>query len=218
MTTGGKPKLLGISKRGNRYLRKNLIHGARAVLPLLVERDTPLGRWVKGLLERAHKNTVVVALANKLARIASAVLTGGQGFGAEHAVAARDEIDRRAVNDAHGRRCLRAVGRDDLTVERQCGNLGFVNGLRGRADYEDRTARISILAGGIAPRPDTLKQTDQGGIVKPSVDGTGHTLTESACGAFSGIRRLSWCDRAGSLHSADGDEDRDGGSISRWIQ
>ncbi|TWB67813.1 transposase [Nitrospirillum amazonense] len=89
MTTGGKPKLLGISKRGNRYLRKNLIHGARAVLPLLVERDTPLGRWVKGLLERAHKNTVVVAaLANKLARIAWAVLTGGQGFDAAHAVAA----------------------------------------------------------------------------------------------------------------------------------
>jgi transposase len=37
MTTGGKSRLLGISKRGNRYLRKNLIHGARAVLPYLVE-------------------------------------------------------------------------------------------------------------------------------------------------------------------------------------
>jgi transposase len=43
-TTGGKPRLLGISKRGNRYLRKNLIHGARAVLPYLAQRDTPLGR------------------------------------------------------------------------------------------------------------------------------------------------------------------------------
>jgi transposase len=43
-TTGGKPRLLGISKRGNRYLRKNLIHGARAVLPHLAQRDTPLGR------------------------------------------------------------------------------------------------------------------------------------------------------------------------------
>src|SRR5205814_3168802 len=48
MTTGGKPRLLGISKRGNRYLRKNLIHGARAVLPYLVERETPLGRWRGG--------------------------------------------------------------------------------------------------------------------------------------------------------------------------
>jgi transposase len=55
MTTGGKPCLLGISKRGNRYLRKNLIHGARAVLPYLVERETPLGRWARGLLARAQE-------------------------------------------------------------------------------------------------------------------------------------------------------------------
>ena len=44
-TTGGKPKLLGISKRGNRYLRKQLIHGARAALPYVAERD---GRSVDG--------------------------------------------------------------------------------------------------------------------------------------------------------------------------
>jgi transposase len=80
MTTGGKPRLLGISKRGNRYLRKNLIHGARAALPYLAERDTPLGRWARGLLERAHKNVVVVALANKLARIAWAVLARGRDY------------------------------------------------------------------------------------------------------------------------------------------
>ena len=46
-TTGGKPKLLGISKRGNKYLRRQLIHGARAALPYVAERDTPLGRWAK---------------------------------------------------------------------------------------------------------------------------------------------------------------------------
>lgn len=86
MTTGGRPRLLGISKRGNRYLRKNLIHGARAVLPYLAERDTPLGRWVKGLLGRAHKN-VVVALANKLARIAWAVLASGRAYDAGHETA-----------------------------------------------------------------------------------------------------------------------------------
>jgi transposase len=86
-TTGGKPKLLGISKRGNRYPRKNLIHGARAVLPYLAERDTSLGRWVQGLLARAHKNTVVVALANKLARIAWEVLARGSCFDAAHVVA-----------------------------------------------------------------------------------------------------------------------------------
>jgi transposase IS116/IS110/IS902 family protein len=68
MTTGGRPRLLGISKRGNRYLRKNLIHGARAVLPYPVARETPLGRWARGLLARAHKNVVVVALANSRLR------------------------------------------------------------------------------------------------------------------------------------------------------
>ncbi len=86
-TTGGKPRLLGISKRGNRYLRKNLVHGARAVLPYLAERDTPLGRWAKHLLARAHKNKVVVALANKLARIAWAILAHGGSYEANHVVA-----------------------------------------------------------------------------------------------------------------------------------
>jgi transposase len=49
-TTGGRPRPLGISKRGNKYLRRLFIHGARAALPHVAERDTPLGRWAKGLL------------------------------------------------------------------------------------------------------------------------------------------------------------------------
>jgi transposase len=80
MTTGGRPKLLGISKRGNGYLRKMLIHGARAALPMLSKAETPLGGWLRGLLARAHVNTVVVALAAKLARIICAVLRSGQRF------------------------------------------------------------------------------------------------------------------------------------------
>jgi transposase len=87
-TTGGKPRLLGISKRGNRYLRKLLIHGARAALPHVAARDTPLGRWARSLLMRAHQNVVVVALANKLARIAWAVLRRGQKFVAHGALIA----------------------------------------------------------------------------------------------------------------------------------
>ncbi len=79
-TTGGKPKLLGISKRGNSYLRRQLIHGARAALPYVAERDTPLGRWAKALLGRAHHNVAVVAFANKLARIAWAALRRGEAF------------------------------------------------------------------------------------------------------------------------------------------
>jgi transposase len=81
-TTGGKPKLLGISKRGNKYLRRQLIHGARAALPYVVERDTPLGRWAKDLSGRAHRNIAIVAFANKLARIAWAVLRRKERFAA----------------------------------------------------------------------------------------------------------------------------------------
>jgi transposase len=73
-TTGGKPRLLGISKRGNIYLRMLLIHGARAAMPSLSKSATPLGEWLRGLLARCHPNTATVALANKLARIAWAVL------------------------------------------------------------------------------------------------------------------------------------------------
>jgi transposase len=87
-TTGGKPKLLGISKRGNSYLRRQLIHGARAALPYVAERDTPLGRWAKALLKRAHHNVAVVAFANKLARIAWAVLRHGESFDATRMPAA----------------------------------------------------------------------------------------------------------------------------------
>lgn len=73
-TTGGKPRLLGITKRGSRYLRKNLIQGARASLPVLSRSDTRLGTWLRSLLSRAHPNTAVVALAAKMARIVWALL------------------------------------------------------------------------------------------------------------------------------------------------
>jgi transposase len=81
-TTGGKAKLLGISKRGDKYLRKLLIHGARAALPHIAERNTALGRWAKALVGRVHPNVAIVALANKLARIAWAVLRHGGEFAA----------------------------------------------------------------------------------------------------------------------------------------
>jgi transposase len=80
LTTGGRPRLVGISKRGNKYLRKLLIHGARAALPTLLESPTSLGAWLRGLMTRMHKNAVVVALANKLARLAWAVLRHGETF------------------------------------------------------------------------------------------------------------------------------------------
>jgi transposase len=78
-STGGKQKLFGISKRGNIYLRRMLIHGARAVL-FRIKHDTgSFGQWVHRLVQRApHK--VVVAIANKLARIAWAVLSSGKEY------------------------------------------------------------------------------------------------------------------------------------------
>ena len=79
-STGGKTNLLSISKRGNVYLRKILIHGARAAV-LRIKRDrTPVGTWLDRLDARAHKNVVVVAMANKIARTAWAVLSSGNDY------------------------------------------------------------------------------------------------------------------------------------------
>lgn len=79
-STGGKAKLYGISKRGNLYLRRMFIHGARAVL-LRVKYDTAgLGQWVHRLEARTARNKVIVAVANKLARIAWAVLFRGEAY------------------------------------------------------------------------------------------------------------------------------------------
>ena len=74
-SSGGKERLLGISKRGDSYLRSLLIHGARAVLKVAGQKDDPRSRWLQSLSERRNKNIAVVALANKNARIAWALLT-----------------------------------------------------------------------------------------------------------------------------------------------
>ena len=79
-STGGKAKLYGISKRGNCYLRKILVHGARAVV-LRSKRDRlAMGTWIMALETRAPRNVLIVAMANKLARIAWAVLSSGQNY------------------------------------------------------------------------------------------------------------------------------------------
>jgi len=73
-SSGGKDRLLGISKRGDAYVRSLLIHGARAVIHHIRRRlkgGRPGGNpWVEHLLQRCHVNEVAVALANKMARIA----------------------------------------------------------------------------------------------------------------------------------------------------
>ncbi len=79
-STGGRDRLLGISKCGDVYLRQLLIHGARAVLRWVERKDDPTSRWATGLKARRHANVAAVALANKIARIAYAVLTTGQPY------------------------------------------------------------------------------------------------------------------------------------------
>jgi len=79
-TTGGKPRLLGISKRGNKYLRQLFVHGARSCKTHMDRKRHPFGEWVTALEKRSHSNVVSVALANKIARIAWSVLAKGERY------------------------------------------------------------------------------------------------------------------------------------------
>jgi transposase len=74
-STGGKVTLLGITKRGNRYVRRLLIHGARSCVTHLDRKRDRLGEWLDGLQGRMHVNKVTVALAAKIARMAWAIVT-----------------------------------------------------------------------------------------------------------------------------------------------
>ena len=79
-SSGGKIRLMGISKRGDPYLRRLFIHGARAVLARIKREEHQFGNWLDRLETRSPRNVVIVAMANKIARIAWAVLTRGQTY------------------------------------------------------------------------------------------------------------------------------------------
>lgn len=79
-STGGKPILRGISKRGNRYLRTLFIHGARAVLQQSYKRDDRFSQWSQALLERRGHNKACVAVANKMARTAWVIMAKGESY------------------------------------------------------------------------------------------------------------------------------------------
>jgi transposase len=78
--TGGKESRLGLSKRGDAYLRRQLIHGARALVKVSPGRTGTLWSWVNGLRARRPFNVVVAAVANKLARIIWAMLSRGEAY------------------------------------------------------------------------------------------------------------------------------------------
>jgi transposase len=85
-SSGGQARLLGISKRGDRYLRSLLVHGARSVVSRAAGKHDPLNLWITRLRERRGFNRAVVALANKLARIGWAVLARNTTYQAQRAV------------------------------------------------------------------------------------------------------------------------------------
>ena len=85
-SSGGKNRLLGISKRGDVYLRSLLIHGARAVVTQAKHKDDRLSRWVTNIAARRHPNVAAVALANKTARMAWAMLRNETDYDPDFAI------------------------------------------------------------------------------------------------------------------------------------
>lgn len=83
--SGGEVRLQGMTKHGDRHLRTLLIHGARAAIARGRQNCPPLARWVQPIIARRGYNKAVVALANKLARIAWVVLRTGQKFDLDRA-------------------------------------------------------------------------------------------------------------------------------------
>jgi transposase len=81
-TTGGKPRLGGIGRRANHYLRRQMIHGARAVVSRLPKDADQRAAWLQALVARRGFNRTIVALANKTARIAWALLTRQEAYAA----------------------------------------------------------------------------------------------------------------------------------------
>lgn len=79
-SSGGKNRLGRISKRGDKYIRMLLVHGARAALKAAQNKEDGRSRWVKNLADRRNKNIATVALANKNARIAWSILSRGESY------------------------------------------------------------------------------------------------------------------------------------------
>jgi transposase len=79
-SSGGKSQLLGISKRGDVYLRTLLIHGGRAVVQHAGVHAGKASSWLRNLIGRRHANVAAVAVANKNARVAWALLASGREY------------------------------------------------------------------------------------------------------------------------------------------
>ncbi len=83
-SSGGKPLLLGISKRGDSYLRTLMVHGARSAIRVAERKQTTTDNWSTEMMKRRHKNVAAVARANKNARVAWALLAHGREYNANY--------------------------------------------------------------------------------------------------------------------------------------
>jgi transposase len=83
-SSGGKERLLGISKRGDAYLRTLMIHGARSAIRTAKTKDDRVSVWALRVAARSHPNVAAVALANKTARMAWAMLRHGTNYQPEY--------------------------------------------------------------------------------------------------------------------------------------
>ncbi len=108
-SSGGKPTLLGMSKRGDAYLRTMLIHGARSVIYRATQR-ADADSWLVKLTTRRNKNVAAVAMANKTARTVWVLLAHGREFKPEYAVA-ECRIDHTDSKGEPYRRLLRQPAR-----------------------------------------------------------------------------------------------------------
>lgn len=79
-STGGKERLLGITKKGDKYVRTQVIHGARSVVTAAKKKDDPLSQWINDLVARRGFNKAVVALANKVIRMAWVIVARGEDY------------------------------------------------------------------------------------------------------------------------------------------
>lgn len=86
-SSGGKERLLGITKRGDSYLRTLLVHGARSMIRTAKAKDDRLSLWVMRIASTRHQNIAAVALANKTARIAWAMMANGSDYQPERVAA-----------------------------------------------------------------------------------------------------------------------------------
>jgi len=87
-SSGGKTLQLGISKRGDTYLRTLMVHGSRAAVRVVENKKTPTDTWTNALGARRHVNVVCVARANKNARVVWALLAHKRDYSADYMQAA----------------------------------------------------------------------------------------------------------------------------------